>query len=55
MTNETRRPSGPQISIAEEARAATEDAVDHFCWSMAQVIKRLLGLRSQPQGDDKDE
>jgi len=47
------RPTTPQVSSAEAAQAATEDAVDQFCWTVAQTLKRILGL-SVPNADDLD-
>ncbi len=32
----------PQISMIEAAQTATDEAVDQFCWSVAQVLKRIL-------------
>jgi hypothetical protein len=41
----------PQVSSAEAAQTATEDAVDQFCWTVAQTLKRILGL-AEPSADD---
>jgi hypothetical protein len=43
----------PQVSSAEAAQTATEDAVDQFCWTVAQTLKRILGL-AEPSADDLD-
>ena len=43
----------PQVSSAEASQAATEDAVDQFCWTVAQALKRILGL-AVPNADDLD-
>ena len=43
----------PQVSSAEAAQTATEDAVDQFCWTVAQTLKRILGLVG-PCADDLD-
>jgi hypothetical protein len=43
----------PQVSSAEVAQTATEDAVDQFCWTVAQTLKRILGL-AVPSADDLD-
>lgn len=46
----------PQISVLEAAQAATEEAVDQFCWSVAQVLKRILDpARSRADGEDVNE
>ena len=51
MDKEHRGPSAPKISSAEVAQAATEDAIDQFCWVMAQTLKRILGLAPSGAGD----
>lgn len=43
-------PSGPQVDIAEVEKVATEDTIDHFCWLVATVLRRVLGL-SQPKDE----
>ena len=43
----------PQVSSAEAAQTATDDAVDQFCWTLAQTLKRILGLAG-PSADDLD-
>jgi hypothetical protein len=44
----------PHILTAEAAQMATEDAVDQFCWTIAQTLKRILGL-APSNGDGKPE
>jgi hypothetical protein len=51
MDRKRKGPSTPQISSTEAAQAATEDAVDQFCWTVAQTLKRILGLA--PTGADE--
>ena len=43
----------PQVSSAKAAQTATDDAVDIFCWTVAQTLKRILGL-AEPSADDLD-
>jgi hypothetical protein len=43
----------PQVSSAEAAQTATDDAVDQFCWTVAQTLKRILGL-TEISADDLD-
>lgn len=45
--------AAPQVSTGEVAQAATEDALDQFCWTVAQTMKRILGLNST-SADDQD-
>ncbi len=51
MKKKGQGPPAPQVSSAEAAQAATEDAVDQFCWTVAQTLKRILGL-AEPSADD---
>ena len=52
MINEQKRGRpAPQISRNEAAQTATEDAVDQLCWSIAQMLKRILDLGSAPDED----
>lgn len=43
--------TAPQVSSTEAAQAATEDAVDQFCWTVAQTLKRILDLEPSRTGD----
>ena len=53
MKKQGKSKPAPQVSSAETARTATEDAVDQFCWTVAQTLKRILGL-AEPSADDLD-
>lgn len=44
MKKQTPGPAAPQVSSMEAAQAASEDAIDQLCWTVAQVLKRVLGL-----------
>ncbi len=53
MEKQRQGPSASQVSSAEAAQTASEDAVDQFCWTVAQTLKRILGL-AVPSADDLD-
>ena len=52
MEKQTTGSCTPQISMLEAAQAATEEAVDQFCWSVAQVLKRILDPAPPAAGDE---
>jgi hypothetical protein len=51
MEKQTTGSCTPQISMLEAAQVATEEAVDQFCWSVAQVLKRILDPAPPAAGD----
>jgi hypothetical protein len=52
MEKQTAGSCTPQISMLEAAQAATEEAADQFCWSVAQVLKRILDAAPPAAGDE---
>jgi hypothetical protein len=52
MEKQTAGSCTPQISMLEAAQAATEEAADQFCWSVAQVLKRILDPAPPAAGDE---
>jgi hypothetical protein len=51
MKKQTAGPAAPQVSTTEAAQTATEDAIDQLCWTVAQVLKRILGLAPARAGE----
>ena len=52
MEKQTAESCTPQISMLEAAQAATDEAADQFCWSVAQVLKRILDPAPPAAGDE---
>lgn len=52
MSMQPQGPAAPQISMLEAAQAATDEAADQFCWSVAQVLKRILDPAPLAAGDE---
>ncbi len=44
-------PAAPQVSSTEAAQTATDDAIDQLCWTVAQVLKRILELAPARGGE----
>jgi hypothetical protein len=53
MRKQQEEHTAPHVSSAEVVQTATEDAVDQFCWTVAQTLKRILDLESS-RADNMD-
>ena len=51
MKKQTPGPVAPQVASTEAVQTATEDAIDQLCWTVAQVLKRILDLAPARAGD----
>jgi hypothetical protein len=51
MKKQTPGPVAPQVASTEAVQTATEDAIDQLCWTVAQVLKRVLDLAPARAGE----
>lgn len=51
MKKQTAGPVAPQVASTEAVQTAAEDAIDQLCWTVAQVLKRILDLAPARAGD----